>query len=416
MIIEREKEKTKFLTLRYTLLQVCYWGIFCALSGYAAVWLQGKGFSASETGALMASANIIAAVLQPLIAAKADQPGRISLKGLLISISAVCLLALALLCITGEGFWVICAVYCLAMVALQILQPLINSVSMYYLNRGEKMNFGLARGVGSASYAAVSYFVGILTERIGDGVIPLISLVLCILLLIVIFTFRIERKEVKTGKTEQDLRETAGYREKQEKQEKTRSLAFYAEHKEFVLVLAGVVFFFIFHFMTNTYMYQMIQWAGGDKQNMGTAVSLAAVTELPVMFGFSWLVKKIRVENLLRLSGICWVIRSVAFCLCTNVTGIYIAQAMQMVSYAVYIPSSVYYANQVMDESHKVQGQAMMTVAFTIGSVFGNLLGGKLIDACGVFVMLAAGTVCTVIGTVFFFLGTGKIGKRVIQE
>ncbi len=412
-MMEREKAKTKFLTLRYTLLQVCYWGVFCGLSGYAAVWLQGKGFSASETGVLMASANIIAAVLQPLIAAKADQPGRISLKGLLISISAVCLLALTLLCITGKGFWVICAVYCLAVVALQILQPLINSVSMYYLNRGEKMNFGLARGAGSASYAAVSYCAGILMERIGDRVIPLISLILCIPFLIVIFTFRIEREEENNGKTEQNLRETAGYREKQEKM---RSLAFYVRHKEFMLVLAGVVFFFIFHFMTNTYMYQMIQWAGGNKQDMGTAVSLAAVTELPVMFGFSWLVKKIRVENLLRLSGVCWVVRSVVFCLCTNVTGIYIAQAMQMVSYAVYIPSSVYYANQVMDESHKVQGQAMMTVAFTIGSVFGNLLGGKLIDACGVFVMLAASAVCTVIGTVFFFFGTGKTGKRVIQE
>ena len=35
---------TKWLTARYAVLQIAYWGAYCALSGYAAVFLTGKGF------------------------------------------------------------------------------------------------------------------------------------------------------------------------------------------------------------------------------------------------------------------------------------------------------------------------------------------------------------------------------------
>lgn len=80
-----------------------------------------------------------------------------------------------------------------------------------------------------------------------------------------------------------------------------------------------------------------------------------------------------------------------------------------MFSFAIYIPASVYYANQVMDENNKVRGQAMVTMAYTVGGVFGNLIGGRLIDRYDVHVMLVVGTVCAAVGTIFFFFGTRKI-------
>ena len=141
---------------------------------------------------------------------------------------------------------------------------------------------------------------------------------------------------------------------------------------------------------------------------MGLAVSLAAMTEIPVMALFAWLVKKIRVERLLRFSAVMWIVRSVFFCLCTSVVSIYGAQLMQMITYGLYIPASVYYADQVMDPDHKVQGQALMTMAFTVGSVFGNFLGGILIDRFSVHTMLYFGAFCTTAGTLCFFAGTRR--------
>lgn len=382
----------KFLNTRYTLMQTSYWGIFCALNGYAALYLDGKGFTAGQTGMLLALANIMAAFLQPMVAAKADKPGRFALKELIISIGLASALASVLLCITGMDFWIVSILFCVAVVTNQILQPLVNAVSMYYLNRGEKINFGFARGIGSVAYAGVSYLIGLFAGQAGVIVIPLFVVILSILFITMAFSFQIHGDSADERRT--DEKDGKG------------SLAVFSEYKTFSVFLAGIMVMFIFHFMTNTYMFQMIQSAGGSSKDMGLAVSIAAVCEIPVMIFFSKIVERIRVETLLRIAGIGWLIKAVAFCFCTSVAGIYMTQVLQILAFGIYVPASVYYANQTMDEGSKVKGQAMVTTAFTIGSVLGNLLGGKLIDWYGVHQMLVAGAGCTLVGAVLFFVGT----------
>ena len=81
---------------------------------------------------------------------------------------------------------------------------------------------------------------------------------------------------------------------------------------------------------------------------------------------------------------------------------------LQIGSFALYIPSSVYYVNETMLDQDKFKGQAVMTATNTLGGVFGSLFGGFLIDNAGVgamntvcFAMAAAGAVL-----VFLFLAT----------
>ena len=81
-----------------------------------------------------------------------------------------------------------------------------------------------------------------------------------------------------------------------------------------------------------------------------------------------------------------------------------IAAVMQMGSFAIYIPASVYYVNEVMEERDKFKGQALMTGTNTLGGVIGSLLGGFLIDQAGVSVMNLAGLVMAVSGAVLVFL------------
>lgn len=385
------------------MMQVAYWASYCALNGYAAVFLEDKGFSAGQTGILMAVGNALAAVLQPVAASRADRGKRISMKEVILLCGAVSAAALGALFFTGGSFAAVCTGFLIATVFQQIIQPLMNALGMYFMDRGERLNFGAARGIGSAGYAVSSYVIGSMTERIGVGIIPLISGVMSVVYLLITLTFQM--KEDRETSAERQNVQAAGSREN-ETEDAGGMLQILREKKNFTCILTGIVFFFIFHFMTNTYIYQMIQWVGGNKQDMGTAVFVAAMTEIPMMAGFSRLVKKFSVEELLRFAAVCWVVRAIVFCFCTNVTGIYGAQLMQLVTYALYIPAGVYYANQEMDEHHKVQGQAMVTVAFTVGSVFGNLLGGRLIDSFGVPVMLRSGVAFAAVGLIFFFLGT----------
>ena len=81
-----------------------------------------------------------------------------------------------------------------------------------------------------------------------------------------------------------------------------------------------------------------------------------------------------------------------------------VAAVMQMGSFALYIPASVYYVNEVMEEQDKFKGQALMTGTNTLGGMIGSLLGGFLIDHAGVAVMNLAGLIMAVSGAVLIAL------------
>ena len=68
--------RNKFLwTFRYSLINVTYFAAFCTVHAYAAVYLLANGFTNTQVGILLALANIISAVFQPVIAGVIDKPG-----------------------------------------------------------------------------------------------------------------------------------------------------------------------------------------------------------------------------------------------------------------------------------------------------------------------------------------------------
>ncbi len=198
--------------------------------------------------------------------------------------------------------------------------------------------------------------------------------------------------------------------------EKSKDKYFFQEYKMFSLLLLGVVFLFAFHNMINTYLVQIITNVGGDSQDMGTSLAIAALCELPAMFLFSKVVKKISSNKLLMLSGVFFTIKSVAFYFSHSVLMIHLSQMLQILSFALYIPASVHYANQVMKEEDKIKGQALFTAALTAGGVVGNLLGGYLIDSKGVSTMLLWCIVFSAAGMIIFFFSAREVKNYDITE
>ena len=62
----------------------------------------------------------------------------------------------------------------------------------------------------------------------------------------------------------------------------------------FGALLVGLVLIFISHAVLNSFTYQIVLDRGGDSQSMGTAMALASLIELPVMFLFGWMMQKVR--------------------------------------------------------------------------------------------------------------------------
>ena len=391
------KLNTRKLMIQYCILQGSYWASFCVIYAFATVFLLSRGFESSMIGVIIAAGNILGVILQPMVASIADRSEKISLHKLTAMLSVIMILLLVLLYFVPNGLLAVAVLFLLTDTFLQVIQPLINSVSVYYVNQGVSVDFGSARGIGSLSYAAASYILGIVVEKFGTRSILMAGILVALVLLVTILSMPV-------------LSSSAASRlgEKEPEQNDAGLIVFAGRYKNFMLILAGITLLFTFHNMNNAYLIKVIENVGGTSADMGRMLSIAAVTELPVMFLFSRISKHFKSSTLLMVSSAFFAIRAAGFMLAGNVMTMYLAAMLQIGSFALYIPSSVYYVNETMLDQDKFKGQAVMTATNTLGGVFGSLFGGFLIDNAGVGAMNTVCFAMAAAGAVLVFLFAGR--------
>ena len=391
------KLNTRKLMIQYCILQGSYWASFCVIYAFATVFLLSRGFESSMIGVIIAAGNILGVILQPMVASIADRSEKISLHKLTAMLSVIMILLLVLLYFVPNGLLAVAVLFLLTDTFLQVIQPLINSVSVYYVNQGVSVDFGSARGIGSLSYAAASYILGIVVEKFGTRSILMAGILVALVLLVTVLSMPV-------------LSSSAASRlgEKEPEQNDAGLIVFAGRYKNFMLTLAGITLLFTFHNMNNAYLIKVIENVGGTSADMGRMLSIAAVTELPVMFLFSRISKHFKSSTLLMVSSAFFSIRAAGFMLAGNVMTMYLAAMLQIGSFALYIPSSVYYVNETMLDQDKFKGQAVMTATNTLGGVFGSLFGGFLIDNAGVGAMNTVCFAMAAAGAVLVFLFAGR--------
>ncbi len=388
------------LTGRYCLLQGSYYGVNCAVIGYASVFLLDRGVTPTGIGALVAAGNILSAVCQPWVAGIADRSQRITLKQM-IRLTAAAGAFVSLLVGVSANRLVMMPLYMLLVLITNLQMPLVNAVSVYYGNRGEEINYGAARGLGSLTYAVFSYALGYLTGRLGATLVPWASLALYLAVFACCSLFRMSA----SGK----IVDTAASGEGKGGMAPGGTgnpLRFFGQYRRFTGVLFGVVLLFSFHNIICTYMIRLVARFGGGSAQMGLALAVAAVSEIPVMFLYSRLAKHLSSRALLLASALGFFVKSLLLLIAWNAALLLAAQAFQAFSFALFIPASVAYTDRAMEAGDKVKGQAYMTAALTLGGVAGNLSGGIALDVSGVNAML-------ILGCAFALAGVLAIGYSV---
>jgi MFS transporter, PPP family, 3-phenylpropionic acid transporter len=278
---------------------------------------------------------------------------------------------------------------------LQLLTPFINSLGMESINQGHNLNFGIARGMGSVAYAALSYVLGIITSRTGITAVPVCIMIVTLVLMgcLALFPFT-KSSSVPTGDNS--------------KKQTSNPLQFLRKYKRFTIVLVGCILIYLGHVLLNSFTFQIVQSKGGGSSEMGTATAIAAMSELPTLFLFGYMLKKARCDIWFRLTGIFFTLKSLGSLLAPNMTVFYGIQIFQMLGWGLMAAASVYYVNSIMDAEDAIKGQAYITMTYTLGSVIGAFLGGALIDFSGVNTMLLFATISAAVGAVIIFFSAEK--------
>ena len=364
-------------------MQVAYWASFCAVMSYATVFLLSLGYSSAAAGAIIAAGNLAGILFQPLCAGLVPRAGsaRAVVLGMALALAA---LAGALCLVNGQA--PVCAALIVLMYGLlYTMQGLLNAIAMELSNAGRRLDFGFARGMGSFGYAVCAWAVGAFTAARGVGVMPLVHLVLLAALGLSLLLL--------PGANGQVVHRTA-HREQ-------GPLAVLKSDRAFRPVLASCIGLFMGYNLNITYMIQTVTARGGTSGDMGAVFAIAAALELPAMTLAGRLLRSRSAGTLMFCSGLGLTAKSLVIALSGGLAGVYAAQFLQPLGYALVIPCTVYYANRAFPPHRRLAGQTLMVAAST--------LGGVLIDALGVRAMLLFAAAISAAGTLgLFFFARGR--------
>ena len=388
----------KKLTLSYALQQMLLWAQYGCLFSYANPYLTEQlGLSDSNAGLILGLATGISFLLQPVLAAVVEKRG--------LNTRMICILAavvngassLAVMLIP-RGATVFFAVAC---VTLQILPSFSNAMGMEALRKGWEINFALARGVGSVAFGVSAKIMAVLIRFRGNQSVVLGGAVIAGLFFLM---------TLRLPKTERE--------EEKEKPWEEKKSFFRREPRFFLLILASV-FLYVGHNALCNCMFRVAQYklGGADIDRatalQGSALLVAAVAELPTMFFFTKLVKRVRCDIWLCLSCCFMTLKLFLTWFLPGEWGLILAQTTQLGGYALYAVASVYYVGTVVQKADVVKGQTYLGASNTLGCLIAYVVGGVLIDTMGTAVMLAVCLSLSVAGTLLMFFARQRVHKTV---
>lgn len=381
----------KKLNIYYSFLQIAYWVTSAVVFCFTTVFLQFRGYSNYEIGIVFAVGNIIGFVSQPLIAGYIDLSDRRTLLRCIRITAVLAVLLMLAVYLLPSGSVSLIVAYALLVAGNTLLNPLCISLSFYIESWGCGINFSRARALGSLSYAACNVILGMLVQRVSENAVPTAFILFSSLLGLATLLFvPVDRAH----------RIAAPERRMQSASEKPSGLLEFArENKRFMLFLLGTATLYFTHGMIGNFMIEFIRSIGGGSEDMGNVLAFMTVVEVPVMLLFGRLTQRFRCSSLLRFAVIMFTVKELMIYLASSLPALYAAEALQAFSFALFVPASVRYVDEVIAKHNAVKGQAFVTSMMTLGSIFASYIGGLLLDTSTPRFTLLVGVIVSAVGT-----------------
>ena len=412
----------KILNSGYGAIFGTYWIIYAVVSSFASVFMLAKGYTNSQIGVTLAVANVLAVIMQPLIADFVDRSKRLDVIGT-TEIMTICMMVFTIGMFTFKGGSLgLCVVFVLLIAFHTVLQPLFNSLAFRLEEAGVSINFGIARSVGSLAYSIFVAIFGTIVEHFGINVMPIASEISCLMLIASLaFTGyyfnkgkkqapqrKIERATVEEP-VEKETEVTAEEEESIEEEEEINLVQFIKRNKMFFIMNLGVLGIYFSNAVLNNYMAQICDGVGGSTEDMGRILGVMAFLEIPTMVFFKQLRDRFSCQFLLKIAAIGFTVKIAICWLANSVIMLYIGQLFQPVSFALFLPGMVYFSDEMMSKGEAVKGQALFTTMITITTIFATLCGGMILDASGSKMLTFVSTLLTAAGALVIIFAVDRV-------
>lgn len=381
------------LTFKYSLLQWTFWMIAASAMAFLTPILEAKGFSAAEIGVLNTFKYISVMVFQLLLGSFADRHVEtVPLKIIINMLSIVGLLATLLFLSIGSEFWLAVIVVVLFGATIHCLEPMIDALSLHYMNTGRRLNYTVSRAAGSGSWALFCILLGILSERRGMNallVYQAISLGLMVLM--------------NTGMDKVDVHSHMRRHPKEQKKGRPRSVwELIRDFPKYRCYLLACLFVFAGFSMNTLFLIDKIHLLGGTQFDYGLIQFVIAAAEIPLAIFFYRVRKKISLEHLMVLMGIFCTVRAFATAAAQSVWVLILAQSFELVGLSVYYAGSVFFIQKYLPEADAVKGTSILNLfANGIGNAIASTASGFVYSHYGFNALMLVSIVVSAVSLVF---------------
>jgi len=391
------------LSVGYASASAAFWVLHAITTSFAIPFLVGRGYSNTEAGVLIAAANLLAVLVQPVYGNGVDRAKKLS------AVDIAALTALAILCLfttdsllTGRSA-VLSAAYLFTIACVVTFQPLLNALPQKLNTTGAHVEFGIARSISCVSYALGCSVIGALSDRFGTEAIPRSGAVTVLLM----FAALVATRAVFRRAAEANQRSSAASEEP--KPEPISFREFFTRRRAFVIASLGVVLLMYSNSVYNAYILRIVENVGGTHTDMGRILAMKALLEIPALLFFRPLQKRFGARKLLMASSVGFLVKGIGMALAGNIAMLYVAQLAHIAVYGLILASMVAFIQEIMTERESVRGQAVFTTAITTATVLANFTGGFLIDRGGVRLLLFTALALSAAGMVYFFVTVPRV-------
>lgn len=380
--------------LSYSLIHASMWGMYAVIIYFANDFLKAQGLPGAMCSLVLGITAAASVLLNIGVSEIIKRTQKVKLYVTTIALAALILLGLGGMLTSAKVLAL--AGICLVLTLLQLAPGMCNSLGMDAIAKGAPATYAVARGIGSFAFATVSLCAGNLIAKFGEGAIPAVGGTMAAILIVAVLWFH--------NCVEKHLPETAAETKVETVKKKDN---FLAKNPTFTLFLVGAALMNISHYYLVVFLGNITDAMNLGKDVQGAAAAVSTYVELPIMFGFAFLSRKMRCNTLLKISCFMFLLKCFGLMFADSAMDIYLAHATQIIGYGLYAISSVTYAGEVMGKEDAVRAQSYLAGTISIGNVVAMSTGGLM----RVGTMMWVSTVCALAGALVVLITAKKTQK-----
>lgn len=380
-----------------SLFEFIFYATTACFNPYLVVFLQSKKFTNTAIGTILSINALVGILAQPFWGVVSDRIQSIKKVFLLcISLSSILLLTMPLY----QSY--IAYVTILAIITFfdSPLSPLTDAWIIQNIKSIESGNYASIRLWGSLGYAVTVYIMGIIVNRLSPYH-AFYSHALLAAITIVIIT---------TKNYDEDISVSPAQAEKS-------SIKKLLTNRHYIIYLLFAASIMAPHKAAFTYLPNLMSKVGGSNKELGAAMSIMALSEIPMFIIIRRFIYDKKPITLILISSIFFILKQLLYLFARTPTHVIMLQILQGPSYALLLNGHVNYIDDLAPDELKSTAQTLGTaIAFGIGGILGNYGGGLIIDRFDLPILYKVGLAMSVAGAGFFLFSLYKTNADKIHN